>query len=187
MAHLNYFPPRVARVNICFFIAVPSGGGYWHYSKCEMVLHKIDSEMYMQNCGYSTKLRDGGDWCSTAESNSNCHGLALLFFEETIRGRRQKHHWRWPGNPNGRSKFRKYRAYLLILRSRDYNLCSAAGGGVRRSLKQHVADIKNIAGDDQVTLRTDWNSAITKIYAYEIKQDLRQDFQELNFFVQIPI
>ena len=27
IAHLNYFPSRVADVNFCFVIAVPSGGG----------------------------------------------------------------------------------------------------------------------------------------------------------------
>ena len=36
MAHLYYFRTRVAGVNFCFFIAVPSGGGCGHYAKCEM-------------------------------------------------------------------------------------------------------------------------------------------------------
>ena len=45
MAHLNYFPPGVAGVNFCSFIAVPSGGGCWHYAKCAMVLSKIDSKI----------------------------------------------------------------------------------------------------------------------------------------------
>ena len=40
MAHLNYFPTIVAGVNVCFFIAAPSGGGCWYYAKCEMLLHK---------------------------------------------------------------------------------------------------------------------------------------------------
>ena len=33
MAHLNYFPSRVACFNFCFFIAVPSDGVYWYYAK----------------------------------------------------------------------------------------------------------------------------------------------------------
>ena len=174
MAHLNYFPPRIAGVNFCFFIAIPSGGGCWYYAKCEMVLRKIDGKMKMQNCGYSAKLRkwDGCNWCSMADGNGSCHGLTPSFFEEMTRCRRQKHHRRWPGNPNGRSKFRRYRAYLPILRLRDRNWCSAADGSFQRWLKRHVADIKHITGEDQVTLRIDWNSVITKIYAYEIKQDL---------------
>ena len=117
MAHLNYFPPRVAGVHFCFFIAIPSGGGCWYYANCKMVFCKIDGKMNMQNCGYSAKLRngDGGDWCSMADGNYSCHGCVPSFFEEMTHCRRQKHHRRWPGNPNGRSKFRKYRVYLPIL------------------------------------------------------------------------
>ena len=36
MDHLNYFHTRVAGVNFCLFIALPSGGGRWYYAKCEM-------------------------------------------------------------------------------------------------------------------------------------------------------
>ena len=76
-----------------------------------------------------------------------------------------KHCRRWPDNPNGQSKFNKHRAYLSILRlfmsTRSWlMLC-----GFQRSFKQHLADIKNITGDDQIALRIDQNSAITKIYA----------------------
>ena len=46
------------------------------------------------------------DCCSTADGSSSCHAPALSYFEELRRCRRQKLHWRWPGNPNGRSKFR---------------------------------------------------------------------------------
>ena len=44
--------------------------------------------------------------CSMTDGNGSYHGLAPSFFEEMTRCRRQKLHWRWPGNPNGRSKFR---------------------------------------------------------------------------------
>ena len=112
---LPIYSTRVAGgLNFCFFIAVPSDGEQcWCYIKCEMVLRKIDGEMNMQNCGYSTKLwnGDGGDWCSTADGNGSYHELAPLFFKEMTRCRRQKHHWRWPGNPNGRWKYGKYRIY----------------------------------------------------------------------------
>ena len=48
------------------------------------------------------------DWncCSAADGNGSCHAPAPSYFEEMTRCRRQKLHWRWPGNPNGRSKFR---------------------------------------------------------------------------------
>ena len=161
MGYLNCFPPRVAGVIFCFFIAVPFGGWWWYNEKCELVLCKMGGEMKMQNCVYAAKLRngDGGkwcwwqlqlsrtravffeemtccrrwsgnpngqskfckyraylpilclinrDWCSTADGNGSCHGLTLSFFEEMTLCQRQKHHWRWPGNPNGQSKFRKY-------------------------------------------------------------------------------
>ena len=46
-----------------FLLAGPSGGGCWYKAKCEMLLRKIEGEMNVQNCGFSTKLRngDGGD------------------------------------------------------------------------------------------------------------------------------
>ena len=37
---------------------------------------------------------------------------------------------------------------------------SVADGGFRRLLKQHVANIKHIVGNDQATLMVDRNSAI---------------------------
>ena len=39
------------------------GVGIKQNAKCEMLQRKIDGEMNVQNCGYSTKLQnvDGGD------------------------------------------------------------------------------------------------------------------------------
>ena len=54
--------------------------------------------------------------CSMTDGNGSYHGLALSFFEEMTRCRRQKHYRRRPDNPNGPSKFRKYRASLPLLR-----------------------------------------------------------------------
>ena len=173
MVYLNYFPPSVAGVNFWFFTAVLSGGGCWYYTKCEMVLCKIDGRMNLQNCGYFTKLwnGDGGDWCSTADGNGSCHGFTPYFFEEMTRCRHQKHRQRWPSNPNSLLNFRKYRAYLMILRLRDHDWCSAAdGNGSCHGLAQlflerwHIADVKNISGDDQATLMVDQNSAKYRAY-----------------------
>ena len=44
--------------------------------------------------------------CSAADGSGSCHAPAPSYFEEITRCRRQKLHWRWPGNANGRSKFR---------------------------------------------------------------------------------
>ena len=46
------------------------------------------------------------DCCSAADGSGSCHSPAPSYFEEMTRCRHQKLHWRWPGNPNGRSKFR---------------------------------------------------------------------------------
>ena len=111
---------------------------------------------------------DGGDWCSTADGN--CHGLVPSFFVEVTRCQCQKYRWRCPGDTNGRSKFHKYSACLPILLLWYRNWCYSADGSFQRSLKRHVVDVKIIAGDDQVTLRINWNSTMTEIYTYEIKQ-----------------
>ena len=186
MTHLNCFPPRVAGVNFSFFIAVLSGGECWYYAKCEMVLCKIDGKMNIQNCGYFTKWQhgDGGDWCSRANGNGSCHGLAPSCFEEMTRYPQQKQCRRTPGNPNCLSKFHKYRAFFRISRIWDRDWCSALLTAVatdcrrRFSKKLRVAYVKNIAGDDQATLMFDRNS--TKIahcfrfYVYKMATDAPQ-------------
>ena len=43
--------------------------------------------------------------CYTTDGIGSYHELAPSYFEETTCCWRQKLHWRWPGNPNGRSKF----------------------------------------------------------------------------------
>ena len=89
------------------------------------------------------------DCCSAADGSGSCHAPAPSYFEEMTRCLRQILQWRWPGNPNGRSNFRN----LGLIRLHDRNWCSgggfAADGGFRRSLKRHVADVKNIVGDYQ--------------------------------------
>ena len=108
-----------------------------------------------QNCKTKTVAT-----CSTTDGNSSCHGLTPPFFEEMTSCRRQKHRRRWPGNPNGRLKFRKYRIYLSILclftstRSwlvlRDWRQWQVAMDSRHRFSKNwHVADVKNIACNDQ--------------------------------------
>ena len=58
-------PPRAAGVNDWFFFLahLVVGVGIKQNAKCDMLLHKIDGEMNVQNCGFSAKLRngDGGD------------------------------------------------------------------------------------------------------------------------------
>ena len=61
MAHLQYLTPRAACVNEWFFLLahLVVGVGIKQNAKCEMLLHKIDGEMNVQNCGFSAKLRNG--------------------------------------------------------------------------------------------------------------------------------
>ena len=51
------------------------------------------------------RLRDR-DCCSAADDSGSCHAPAPSYLEEMTRCLRKKYHWKWPGNPNGRSKFR---------------------------------------------------------------------------------
>ena len=69
--------------------------------------------------------------CFTTDSNGSYHELAPSFFEEMTRCWHQKHCRRRPDNPNGPSKFRKYRVYLPLLRLlclHDRDCCSVADG-----------------------------------------------------------
>ena len=86
------------------------------------------------------------DCCSAADGSSSCHAPAPAYFEEMTRCRLQKLHWRWPGNPNGRSKFRHL---CLFTFTRSQLTLRRWLRGFLRSLKQHIADVINIAGDDQ--------------------------------------
>ena len=47
--------------------------------------------------------------------------------------------------------------------------------GWRRSIKRHIADVKNIADGSLAMTMIDWSSAITKMYAYEVKQNLSKN------------
>ena len=48
------------------------------------------------------------DCCSAADRSVSCYAPAPSYFEEMTHCRRKKIHWRWSGNPNGRSKFRNF-------------------------------------------------------------------------------
>ena len=65
---------------------------------------------FPRNCELETVVT-----CSTTDGNSSCHESAPSFVEEMTRCQRQKHCCRRPGNPNGSSKFCKYRVYLPLL------------------------------------------------------------------------
>ena len=80
--------------------------------------------------------------------------------------RRQKLHWRWAGNPNGRSKF--LNLGLFTFRQSQLTLRWWLRGRWRLPKIAQTAHSKNIAGMTTI----DRNFANTKIYGYEIKQNV---------------
>ena len=52
-------------------------------------------------------------YCSATDGSGSCHAHAPSYFEEMTCCRRQKLHWRWSGNPNGRSKFRNLSLFMF--------------------------------------------------------------------------
>ena len=77
---------------------------------------------------------------------SSIRAVVFRFFEEMTRCRHQKHHRRWPGNPNGRSKFRNLSLFTF---TRSQPPLRRWLRGFRRSLKRHVVDVKNVVDGDQ--------------------------------------
>ena len=58
MAHLNCLPSRAAGVSDWFFLLahLVVGVGIKQNAKCDMLLHTIDGEMNVQNCGFSHEI-----------------------------------------------------------------------------------------------------------------------------------
>ena len=72
---------------------------------------------------FYVSLRLGDRDCySAADGKGSCHRLAPSFFEEITHCRHKKLHWRWPGNPNDRSKFCNLR--LFTFTRSQLTLCS---------------------------------------------------------------
>ena len=146
---------------------------------------------FPQNCEIETVVT-----CSTIISS--CHGLAPSFFDDmtrrrrqkhyvseittnappaalrltaapgdrTARCRRQEHHRRWSSNPNGRSKFRN----LFVHLSKIATNASAAALRLTEIVQTACCRRRKHAGGGPAMTRIDRNTAITKIYAYEIKK-----------------
>ena len=113
--------------------------------------------------------------CSMTDGNGSCHGLVSSFLEEMTRCSHQKHHRRWPGNPNGRSKFCNIRYFTFTRSQLTLRWRLRGWRQLPESLKWHVADVKNIASIGPAMTRINQNSIITKMYAYEIKQNLSKN------------
>ena len=106
------------------------------------------------------------DCCSAADGLGSYHAPALSYLKRWHVTDVKKIHWRWPGNPSGRSKFRnlclfKFTRSQLTLRRR---LMAASG--------DHSNGTLPTSKTSPAMTRIDRNSANTKNYAYEIKQSV---------------
>ena len=120
------------------------------------------------------------DCCSAADGNGNAIDSRRHFqIDDMLPTSSQKHHSRWPGNPNGRSKCCKYHAYLPSLRPFTSMRSRLVLCGWRQQQLQWTRAVVFWRVDTLPTSKTspamtriDRNSTITKMYAYEIKQNL---------------
>ena len=113
------------------------------------------------------------DCCSTADGSGSSHAPAPSYFEEMSRCRHQKLHWRWPGNPNGRLKFRNLG--LFTFTRSQLTLRRRLRGWWRLPEISQTARCRRKKNWPAMT-RIDRNSVNTKIYAYEIKQSVSKNF-----------
>ena len=117
VAHLNYTPSRAAGVNFWFFIAVPSGGGCWYKAKCEMRDAATQNRRRNEHAKLWIFYKIAKWWWHAPRLTATAVGTdsRYCFLKRWHVVNVKKHCRRWPGNPNGRLKFRKYHAYLPIL------------------------------------------------------------------------
>ena len=141
MAHLNCLPPRAAGVSYWFFLLAHLVVGVGYKAKCEMLDAATQNRRRNERAKwwFFAKLRNGDDGDMLHDWRQwQLSWTRAIVFEEMTRCRLQKHCRRRTDNPNGPSKFCKYRVYLpllllftsarsrLLFRSRRQRLCHAA-------------------------------------------------------------
>ena len=117
MVHLHCMPPRAAGVNFWFFNAVPSGGGCWYKAKCEIRdavtqnrLQKERVKLWMfRKIAKWRRWRYAPRLTSMAVVTDSHRHFSMIWHVADIKKNRR----RWPGNPNGQSKFRNIRLFTL--------------------------------------------------------------------------
>ena len=82
-------------------------------NKATLMVHRNSANIACTFRSYVCLRLHDRDCCYAANCNSSCHAPAPLYFKEMTRCRHQKLHWRWPGNPNDRSKFRFIYVYMI--------------------------------------------------------------------------
>ena len=167
MAHLNCLPPRAAGVNDWFFLLahLVGGVGIKQNAKSKMLLHKIDSKMNVQNCGFYAKLRNGGDMLQDWRQRQLSWSGAIVFRRDdmfptskNIAGDDQQILMVHRNFANIAFTFRFY--VCTIATVVPWLTAAAVATHCRISKRWHVVDVKNFTVDDQTTLTVDRNSAI---------------------------
>ena len=170
MAHLNCSPPRTTGVKYWFFLLahLMVGVGIKQNAKCEMSLRKIDSEMNVQNGGFSAKWRrwrHASRLTATAVIMDSCDRFSKRWHVADVKNIAGDDQTTLMVHRNSANIACPFRFYVcLCLRDRD--CCSAAdGSGSCHALapsyfEEITLEMTNFTGDDQATLTVDRNSAI---------------------------
>ena len=114
MAHLKLLSSLGCRCQLLILHCCPVWWWCRYKAKCEMLLRKMDGEKIVQNYGFFTKLQngDGGDMLHDRRQRQLSRTRTVIFLRydtlPTSKSRR-----RWPGNPNGRSKFHNLCLFML--------------------------------------------------------------------------
>ena len=100
--------------NCSYHGPVPSFSKRWHVADVKniaaddqttLMVHRNSANIACTFRFYVCLRLHDRDCCSAADGS--CHTLTPSYFEEMTRCRRRQNlHLRWPGNPNGRTKFR---------------------------------------------------------------------------------
>ena len=103
--------------------------------------------------------------CSTTDGNGSYHELAPSFFEEmtrlNVKRRPDNHNGAIPQKSRVPSAFTSVYVYAIVTVVPQLTTAAVATYPHRRISKRlHVADVKNLIGDDQAGLTVDQNSAI---------------------------
>ena len=95
------------------------------FDQANLMVHRNSANNACTFCFYVCLRLHDHDCCAAADGNGGpgCHTPTPSYFEEMTRCRHKKLHWRWPGNPNGRSKFHNLHLFTftrsqLMLRRR---------------------------------------------------------------------
>ena len=157
-SRLNYFSPRVADVNFCYFITVPSGGGCWYYAKCEMQNGVTQDRWWNEHekLWIFREIANWRQWQLMLHGWRQCHGLSPSFSKrwhvadvKTSPELTRQPYWsiEIPQISHIPSDFTFVYVYKIATDALQLTATAVAMDSRNRfSKKWHIADIKNISG-----------------------------------------